>query len=45
MEGSKEAAINIVRSPGYDNLGDKQLKVVVAFISGKDVVVSLPTRV
>ena len=45
MEGSKEAAINIVRRLGYDNLGDKQLKVIVAFISGRDVVVSLPTIV
>ena len=45
MEGSKEAAINIVRRLDYDNLGDEQLKVIVAFISGRDVVVSLPTRV
>ena len=35
IEGSKEAAINIVRRLGYDNLGDKQLKVVVAFIRGR----------
>ena len=42
VHGSNEAVINIVRRISCENLREEQLKVVVAFLSGKDVIVSLP---
>ena len=39
----EEAASSAARRLGYEQLKDEQLKVVVAFLSGKDVFAVLPT--
>ena len=41
--GNKEVAISIVRRHGYSSFKDEQMKVVLAFLGGRDVFVLLST--
>ena len=43
LDTKKEAAISAARRLGYQNFKPEQMEVVLGFISGRDVFVSLPT--
>ena len=43
LDTKKEAAISAARRLGYRNFKHEQMKVVLGFLSGRDVFVSLPT--